>query len=160
MLYDKEREDGIFTPKEPSAIVPSPFTSGSESDGSQNDVWNPLDSIYVTMPPWHPAAIASPSTGSKDKTPKNPVSHWRVSKKKIVGSYASYLLDVSYLILCVRRLCVLSRCEICSCHLGRRLSKGHRCGRRTVSRRELYYSVSCVNVILDSLTAIHHISVR
>ena len=84
MLFDKEREDGIFTPREPSAVIPNPFTNGAESNGSQGDVWNPLDSIYVTMPPWHPASIASPLIGTKDKIPKNPVSHWRVSKKSVV----------------------------------------------------------------------------
>lgn len=87
MLYDKEREDGVFVPKEPTAIISALSSTAVDSNGAQGNVWNPLDSIYVTMPPWHPAAIASPSSGGKDKVPKNPVSHWRVSKKKIVGSY-------------------------------------------------------------------------
>ena len=50
-----------------------------------------MDSIFVTLPPWHPASIASASSSGKvdkdkDRIPKNPVSHWRVSKKKVVGS--------------------------------------------------------------------------
>ena len=109
MLFDKEREDGIFTPREPSAVIPNPFTNGAESNGSQGDVWNPLDSIYVTMPPWHPASIASPLIGTKDKIPKNPVSHWRVSKKKIVGSCISYSS--------LRRLVFNIVCEKTSCSL-------------------------------------------
>ena len=83
LLYDKEREDGIFSPKEPTVVS---SVNVNNTVGSQGDVWNPLDSIVVTMPPWHPASIASPSSGGKDKVPKNPVSHWRVSKKKVVGS--------------------------------------------------------------------------
>lgn len=89
VLYDKEREDGTFTPKEPPTMeLQTRVLNGTESPSSQDGVWNPLDAIYVTMPPWHPAAIASPQPGSKDKdkTPKNPVSHWRVSKKRIVGA--------------------------------------------------------------------------
>ncbi|KAI0705903.1 WD40-repeat-containing domain protein [Cytidiella melzeri] len=97
VLYDKEREDGTFVPKEPIAVEPlTRVMNGTESAGSQDGVWNPLDSIFVTMPPWHPAAIASPHPGSKekDKTPKNPVSHWRVSNKRIVDFVFSP--DVKY----------------------------------------------------------------
>ncbi|KAI0818973.1 WD40-repeat-containing domain protein [Irpex lacteus] len=97
VLYDKEREDGTFTPKEPPTMeLQTRVLNGTESPSSQDGVWNPLDAIYVTMPPWHPAAIASPQPGSKDKdkTPKNPVSHWRVSKKKIVDFVFSP--DVKY----------------------------------------------------------------
>lgn len=100
MLYDKEREDGIFTPKEPTAVNSAPSTNGYE--GALADAWNPLDSIFVTMPPWHPAAIASPLQGSKsdkDKLPKNPVSHWRVSRKKINGSSIFHLSKIK--LLCV-----------------------------------------------------------
>jgi catabolite repression protein CreC len=98
VLYDKEREDGTFVPKEPAKVQP---VKGTDSPGSQDGVWNPLDSILVTMPPWHPAAIVSPHTNGKekekDKTPKNPVSHWRVSKKQVVGSFLHKRLNISVL---------------------------------------------------------------
>lgn len=56
-MYDKDRDDGVFTPDEPP-----------------ENAWDPLDSIVVT-------------TQKEAKTPKNPMSHWRVSRKKIVGEY-------------------------------------------------------------------------
>lgn len=90
MLYDRERDDGTFSPKDPTSHASSAPSDGSS--GSSHDDWNPLDSILVTMPPWHPVVIASAMSNGKadkekdkDKIPKNPVSHWRVSKKKIVG---------------------------------------------------------------------------
>ena len=89
IVYDKEREDGAFTPQEPGTSPPSvsPLDNSSSSD-SQGE-WNPLDSIFVTMPPWHPVTIGGPgSIGAKpdkEKTAKNPVSHWRVSRRSIVG---------------------------------------------------------------------------
>ncbi|KAJ3529971.1 hypothetical protein NM688_g7778 [Phlebia brevispora] len=52
MLYDREREDGVFTPKDPSGSTSSVPSDGSS--GSSREDWNPLDSIFVTMPPWHP----------------------------------------------------------------------------------------------------------
>ena len=47
----------------------------------------------MTLPPWHPASIAAGHSNGKaekekDRIPKNPVSHWRVSQKKVVGSYS------------------------------------------------------------------------
>lgn len=53
--------------------------------------WNPLYSIFVSMPPWHPANVAMAALAGvggkpeKEKTVKNPVSHWRVSRRAIVG---------------------------------------------------------------------------
>lgn len=48
-----------------------------------------MDNIFVTMPPWHPVTSgASPPAvgkGDKDKAAKNPVSHWRISKRSVVG---------------------------------------------------------------------------
>lgn len=61
---------------------------GSSSSSSQGE-WNPLDSIFVTMPPWHPVTAGGPvlpgGKPEKEKTAKNPVSHWRVSRRSIVG---------------------------------------------------------------------------
>ncbi len=93
MVYDKEREDGLFSPKEPGVSPSNTPSEGTSSSGSSSpSEWNPLESIFVTMPPWHPVVIASTLSNGKadkdkdkDKIPKNPVSHWRISKKKIVG---------------------------------------------------------------------------
>ena len=87
MLYDREREDGVFAPKDPYESTASSPSDGSS--GSSQGEWNPLDSIFVTMPPWHPVVLATNSKSDrekdKDKIPKNPVSHWRVSKRKVLG---------------------------------------------------------------------------
>ncbi|OBZ65689.1 putative catabolite repression protein creC [Grifola frondosa] len=89
VVYDKEREDGVFVAHEPgpsSALASSPV-DGSSSHSSHGE-WNPLDSMFVTMPPWHPVAVGgSFSAGGKpekEKSAKNPVSHWRVSRRRIV----------------------------------------------------------------------------
>ncbi|KAI0718287.1 WD40-repeat-containing domain protein, partial [Fomitopsis betulina] len=85
VVYDKEREDGAFVPNEPGT------SSGSTEAGSRSSVggeWDPLDSIFVTMPPWHPVIaggiMSTVGRQDKDKTAKNPVSHWKVSRKSIV----------------------------------------------------------------------------
>ena len=97
MVYDKEREDGSFTPQEPHAIVLS--ASGADNNGSSSSSqdaiaqreWNPLDNIFVTMPPWHPVTSGGLNVPSgkpeKDKIAKNPVSHWRVSRRSVVGEF-------------------------------------------------------------------------
>lgn len=60
-----------------------------------------MDSIFVTMPPWHPVTVGGPvpvgTKPEKEKTAKNPVSHWRVSRRSIVGKSA--LSDVSPAVL-------------------------------------------------------------
>jgi len=95
-VYDKEREDGTFTPQDPNV----PSSEANNLFPSLNDgEWDPMDNIFVTMPPWHPAASgagALPSAGKSDKerTVKNPVSHWRLSKRSVVGEslyYSNYL---------------------------------------------------------------------
>ena len=85
VVYDKDREDGGFTPQPPAA----PVTEGQES--TSEGQWNPLESIFVTMPPWHPIHAASNANGKGEKetkTAKNPVSHWKVSNRSIVGTWA------------------------------------------------------------------------
>ena len=91
VVYDKEREDGVFVPTEPgtsSGSAPGSPVEGTAS-GSSVGEWDPLDSIFVTMPPWHPVTAGGAMSGGgkqdKDKTAKNPVSHWKVSRKSIVG---------------------------------------------------------------------------
>ncbi|KAJ3550971.1 hypothetical protein NMY22_g92 [Coprinellus aureogranulatus] len=86
IVYDKEREDGAFTPQDPD--TPNPDASSGSEDGSSQREWDPMDNIFVTMPPWHPftSGVASPPTGKadKEKAAKNPVSHWRVSRRSVV----------------------------------------------------------------------------
>lgn len=89
IVYDKERVDGAFTPHEPGTAVPSASPLDVTSSADSQGEWNPLDSIFVTMPPWHPVAVGGPvplgGKPEKEKTAKNPVSHWRVSRRGIVG---------------------------------------------------------------------------
>lgn len=95
LVYDKEREDGAFIPHEPT--FPPPFPP---SDNSQPTVpageWNPLDTIFVTMPPWHPSTMSGVK-GEKEKTAKNPVSHWKVSRRSVVGRAICYVYLCSVL---------------------------------------------------------------
>ncbi|TCD70918.1 hypothetical protein EIP91_000824 [Steccherinum ochraceum] len=103
IVYDKEREDGSFTPQDPSSVVStpglaSPTDNSYISGGTPPGEWNPLDNILVTMPPWHPVTVGSMNNGGgkgdKDKVAKNPVSHWRVSRKNIIDFVFSP--DVKY----------------------------------------------------------------
>lgn len=88
IVYDRDREDGAFVPQEPTlSTSASASTNGSESlSNSSPGEWNPLDSIFVTLPPWHPVSVANGAGKSdRDKSAKNPVSHWRVSKRSVTG---------------------------------------------------------------------------
>ncbi|KAJ6502129.1 catabolite repression protein creC [Mycena sanguinolenta] len=78
IVYDKEREDGNFTPHDPAG-------------GSASKPWDPIDSIFVTMPPWHPVSSGAAAAA---KVAKNPVSHWRVSRRAVVDFVFSP--DVKY----------------------------------------------------------------
>ncbi|KAJ8087969.1 hypothetical protein PM082_013520 [Marasmius tenuissimus] len=95
VVYDREREDGTFTPQDPG---PSNPPTGSESNPSSEESWDPMENIFVTMPPWHPVAASNvgPSKSDKDKAAsvKNPVSHWRVSRRSVVDFVFSP--DVKY----------------------------------------------------------------
>ncbi|KAI0362510.1 WD40 repeat-like protein [Trametes cingulata] len=103
IVYDKEREDGAFIPQEPGSSPPTVFPLDGTSSSSSQGEWNPLDSIFVTMPPWHPVTAGGPilpgTKPEKEKTGKNPVSHWRVSRRSIVDFVfspdAKYLASIS-----------------------------------------------------------------
>jgi catabolite repression protein CreC len=98
----------MFTARDPTAPAGSIETNGTPpSPHSHQGPWNPVDSIFVTLPPWHPASIAASSSSNgktekeKDRIPKNPVSHWRVSQKKVVGSCSHSVIVDSLVIHCL-----------------------------------------------------------
>ncbi|KAJ3878871.1 catabolite repression protein creC [Lentinula edodes] len=87
VVYDRDHEDGTFVPQEPIG-----------TGGIGGDKWDPVDSIFVTMPPWHPAARHGDTDVSdkSDKSIRNPVSHWRVAPKgKAVVDFV-FSPDVKY----------------------------------------------------------------
>ncbi|KAF5381077.1 hypothetical protein D9615_004171 [Tricholomella constricta] len=97
VVYDKERDDGAFVPQDPIGKSTDLNGASSSEDGSQRE-WDPTDSIFVTMPPWHPVTsgggLSSNGKPDKEKAAKNPVSHWRVSRRSIVDFVFSP--DVKY----------------------------------------------------------------
>ena len=90
-MYDKEREDGVFNPQDPQA--PSPPFASEASNPPVSTEWNPLDTIFVTTPQWHPtpsgvgAGLGLGGRNDKEKPAKNPVSHWRVARRSVVGGH-------------------------------------------------------------------------
>ena len=112
IAYDRDREDGPFVPQEPvqSSTTASSSTNGSgSSSSSSHGEWNPLDSILVSLPPWHPVSVAN-STGKSDRSAKNPVSHWRVSKRSVAGKVP--IGPFREQTLTSTRFCVLAGCEV------------------------------------------------
>jgi len=105
IVYDKERDDGSFTPREPEARASTRTNGQANGSGSSSSIpsdgsdsqrdWNPLDSIFVTMPKWHPVTNIHLGRSAKSESFKNPVTHWRVSKRSIVD--ISFSHDGKYL---------------------------------------------------------------
>ncbi|KAF8623571.1 hypothetical protein AX15_006339 [Amanita polypyramis BW_CC] len=91
IAYDKEREDGSFIPQDPAPSI----NNGSLPDESSSHEWDPTDNIIVTV---HPVPsgnhVQMPGKIDKERAAKNPVSHWRVSRRKIVDFVFSP--DVKY----------------------------------------------------------------
>lgn len=123
MVWDKERDDGTFTPLDPD-VPPPAGPDGLPDDDVVRDAggeWNPLQSIFVSMPPWHPANVAAAALAGaggkaeKDKTAKNPVSHWRVARRAIVGALLQHA--AAYRLIFLRRFCIFSRREVCGSHI-------------------------------------------
>lgn len=113
-MYDKEREDGVFAPQDPTE-------------------WNPLDSVFVTVPPWLSGGLggaAQAQVGKDNKAARNPVSHWRVSKRSVVGPFPSpppslllrLVIDQRF----IARFLIQPGREIRRGHLGGRMSPAHR----------------------------------
>lgn len=93
VIYDKEREDGTFTPQDPNkraqasgalATADESLTTSSNlstaaptsSDPhSKSGEWDPTEEMFVSMPPWHPSSPAAvlnrESAGNNVKTGKN-----------------------------------------------------------------------------------------
>ncbi|KAF8163501.1 catabolite repression protein creC [Crassisporium funariophilum] len=99
IVYDKEREDGAFTPQDPTATpAEANHSSPTSTDSSSQKEWDPTDNIFVTMPPWHPVtsggALNVPGKSGKDQAAKNPVSHWRLSRRGVLDFVFSP--DVKY----------------------------------------------------------------
>ncbi|KAF5357826.1 hypothetical protein D9756_001386 [Leucocoprinus leucothites] len=101
VVYDKERDDGSFSPQDPNSgqsdINGTPISEEAATQ-LQRD-WDPTDNIFVTMPPWHPVTtngtnLNVPGKSDKEKVVKNPVSHWRISRKAVVDFVFSP--DVKY----------------------------------------------------------------
>jgi WD40 repeat protein len=91
IVYDKERDDGVFSVPVPTTQTLTPSFPHSNSHSSQNQSqlaaeWDPLTTMYVTVPPWHPEANASGGIRVDKGVAKNPVSHWRLSKRAVVGA--------------------------------------------------------------------------
>ncbi|KDR73535.1 hypothetical protein GALMADRAFT_227983 [Galerina marginata CBS 339.88] len=99
IVYDIEREDGTFTPQDPNSSQVDANSYLSPGDDGTSQEWDPLDAIFVTMPPWHPVTSAAGALNAsgkpdKEKAAKNPVSHWRLSKHGVVDFVFSP--DVKY----------------------------------------------------------------
>ncbi|KAG7092811.1 hypothetical protein E1B28_009127 [Marasmius oreades] len=99
VVYDREREDGTFTPQDPGPF--NPPAGGDSNTTSSEDSWDHMENIFVTMPPWHPVAASAVGSGGTSKSDKdkaasvkNPVSHWRVSRRCVVDFVFSP--DVKY----------------------------------------------------------------
>lgn len=90
IVYDKEREDSTFAPRNPAAASkthdvdnPSNLAPRTSEDAfsTESTEWDSRGEMLVTP---GPSGLALPG-GSKEKILKNPVSHWRVSRKAIYG---------------------------------------------------------------------------
>lgn len=92
IVYDKERDDGVFSVTVPTTRALTPCFPQSNPHPSLNQSqpageWDPLTTIYVTVPPWHPEANVSGGARADKGAAKNPVSHWRLSRRAVVGTY-------------------------------------------------------------------------
>ncbi|KAG7448140.1 WD40 repeat-like protein [Guyanagaster necrorhizus] len=98
VVYDRERDDGTFKPQEPIAQSGSSGSGSlpSSDDSTSQKDWDPMDNIFVTIPPWHPVTGGAglKNEREREKAVKNPVSHWKISKKSVVDF--TFSPDVKY----------------------------------------------------------------
>jgi hypothetical protein len=104
IVYDREREDPVtFTPRDPSPNFdsdPLPIPANDPNDPVANYAagssptneaeWDPLTIMIVTPGPSGSSQGAaggniSGLSGGKEKVLRNPVSHWKISRKTIHG---------------------------------------------------------------------------
>lgn len=130
VVYEKDREDGPFTPRPPTGSSPplshpqphlpnslSSSTSGGGGGGAPSHgdhfeaPWDPMDDMFVT--PNHAGGAVGPNEKGPPK--KNPVSHWRVSKKSIIGIRDVNSLQRRTDLTPPTRVCVLTGCTLCRC---------------------------------------------
>ncbi|KAG1761154.1 hypothetical protein EDD22DRAFT_986565 [Suillus occidentalis] len=82
IVYDKERDHGLFTASIPNGLTNTPHINVNVHHTSPvSDGWDPLSTMFVTPPPWHPEATGR---GEKGVVAKNPVSHWRLCRRGVV----------------------------------------------------------------------------
>ncbi len=99
IVYDKEREDSNFTPRDPNVVLSHAEPTYDHDTDSSNHrsgycthVKNIADSSLLYDMVVTPGPSGNLSGGSvlgvstKDKALKNPISHWRVSRKAIHGA--------------------------------------------------------------------------
>lgn len=93
IVYDKEREDSTFAPRNPAkahdVVDPSNVAPRTSEDAvsTESTEWDPRGEMLVTP---GPSGLVPPG-GSKEKILKNPVSHWRVSRKAIYGGSSCFI---------------------------------------------------------------------
>ncbi|KAF9227756.1 WD40 repeat-like protein [Gyrodon lividus] len=89
IVYDKELDDGVFSATVPGAPTPTPSLPHPNAPPSQpqsqpSAEWDPLTTMCITVPPWHPEASVGGSAKADRGVAKNPVSHWRLSRRGVV----------------------------------------------------------------------------
>ena len=84
--------------------------------------------MFVTVPPWHPVTggLGNGGRPDKEKTAKNPVSHWRVSRRSVVGQCHAPSKPKFLRFNQSVRLYIQPRCQVRRRYFGRRMPKAHR----------------------------------
>lgn len=100
LIFDRERDDPAASSFVPRKVALSPSLDSSiPLNGTLP--WNHLAEIIASTPSWHsavtPVAEKDISTAfsvspkeEKKKSGKNPLSHWRISHKAILGGHLSW----------------------------------------------------------------------
>ncbi|KIJ17014.1 hypothetical protein PAXINDRAFT_168435 [Paxillus involutus ATCC 200175] len=89
IVYDKERDDGVFSVTVPGALASTSNLSHPNAPPSQTQLqvsgeWDPLTTMHITIPPWHPEATVGGGAKADKGVAKNPVSHWRLSRRGVI----------------------------------------------------------------------------
>ncbi|KAG9318615.1 WD40 repeat-like protein [Chiua virens] len=84
IVYDKERDDGVFSVTAPTIQISPSNLKPTQNQSQPTGEWDPLTIMYVAVPPWHPEANVNGGAKADKGVAKNPVSHWRLSKRAVV----------------------------------------------------------------------------